>query len=809
MGCVMHANRCHKRIIGRPFFTLTIYKVLVVVLCLLIEPLLGEGVLAKGLPGGPLELREEQLEPIAEVVEKAIQEGQIPGAVVLVGNQEQVLYRRAFGYRSLVPERQVMTEDTIFDVASLTKVVATTTAVMQQVEKGRLRLEDPVAKHWSAFKANGKRYITVRHLLTHTSGLRPDLSLKYRWYGNGTALKKILAEKPVAPPGTRVIYSDINFAVLGELVRRVSGKPLDRYCNEHIFEPLGMKDTGFTPPTSLRGRIAPTEYLHEPSGKILWGEVHDPTAYRMGGVAGHAGLFSTADDLSLFARMLLEGGGYKGVRILKPHTVEKMTAPQTLRQKTSLRGLGWEINSPAPHKRSLFPLGTYGHTGYTGTSLWIDPDSGTYVIILTNRVHPDGKGDACPLRTDISMLVEGALGKDSIEQALAAKGSRKSERVPGRQNGKVQTGIDVLKAEQFTSLAGLRVGLITNHSGLDSTGQRTLDLFYRAQGLKLAAVFSPEHGLSGKVDEKIASITETITGLPVHSLYGDVLRPTERMLEGLDALVFDVQDAGVRFYTYITTMGYAMEAAARKGISFYVLDRPNPLTGSLVHGPVMDQDLRSFVGYFPLPTRHGMTVGELAKMFNEENRIGVDLHVIRMSGYERNLWYDETGLQWVNPSPNLRSLTQAVLYPGVAMVEGSNVSVGRGTETPFEIFGAPWINAGELAGYLNKREILGVSFNPEHFTPASSVYKNKLCHGVRIILRDRQSFDPAVLGIEITAALHRLYKKEFQTDKTLGLIGSRRVLQEIKEGQDPQTIVMHWQEPLEDFQRLRAKYLLY
>jgi uncharacterized protein YbbC (DUF1343 family)/CubicO group peptidase (beta-lactamase class C family) len=809
MGFVMNADRGYKRITGRPFFIPAIYGILLVALCLLIEPLLWKGVLARVLPDSPLELREEQLEPIAEVVEKAIQEGQIPGAVVLVGNQEQVLYRKAFGYRSLVPDKQIMTEDTIFDVASLTKVVATTTAVMQQVEKGKLSLEDPVAKHWSAFKANGKRYITVRHLLTHTSGLRPDLSLKHRWYGNGTALKKIIAEKPVAPPGKRVIYSDINFAVLGELVRRVSGQSLDIYCSEHIFKPLGMRDTVFTPPTALRDRIAPTEYLHESSGKILWGEVHDPTAYRMGGVAGHAGLFSTADDLSLFARMLLEGGGYKGVRILKRRTVEKMTTPQTLRHKTSLRGLGWEINSPAPHKRSLFPLGTYGHTGYTGTSLWIDPDSGTYVIILTNRVHPDGKGDACPLRTDISMVVEGALGKDSIEQALAAKGLRKSERLPGRQNGKVQTGIDVLKAEQFASLSGLRIGLITNHTGLDSTGQRTLDLFYQAQGMKLAAVFSPEHGLSGKVDEKIASITETTTGLPVYSLYGDVLRPTDKMLDGLDALVFDVQDAGVRFYTYITTMGYAMEAAARKGLSFYVLDRPNPLTGSLVHGPVMDQDLKSFVGYFPLPTRHGMTVGELAKMFNEENRIGVALHVIRMRGYERNFWYDETGLQWVNPSPNLRSLTQAILYPGVAMVEGSNVSVGRGTETPFEIFGAPWIDAGELAGYLNKRKILGVSFSPEHFTPASSVYKNKLCHGVRIILLDRQAFDPALLGIEITAALHRLYKKEFQIDKTLGLIGSRRVLQEIKEGQDPLAIVMHWQESLEDFQRLRANYLLY
>jgi uncharacterized protein YbbC (DUF1343 family) len=805
----MNPERGYKKITGRPSSMPAIYGILFSALCLLIEPLLAEGALAKVPPDSPPVLRKDQLEPIAEVVEKAIQEGQIPGAVVLVGNPGQVLYRRAFGYRALVPDKQIMTEDTIFDVASLTKVVATTTAVMQLVERGKLGLEDPVATHWPAFRANGKKYITVRQLLTHTSGLRPDLSLKRRWYGNGTALKKIIAERPVAPPGNRIIYSDINFEVLGELVRRISGQPLDVYCSEHIFKPLGMKDTVFTPPSALRDRIAPTEYLPEPSGKILWGEVHDPTAYRMGGVAGHAGLFSTADDLSLFARMLLEGGRYGDVRILNPRTVEKMTTPQTPPHKTPLRGLGWEINSPAPHKRALFPQGTYGHMGYTGTSLWIDPDSKTYVIILTNRVHPDGKGDACPLRTDISMLVEGALGKDSIEQALAAKGSRKTERVPVRQNGKVRTGIDVLKTEQFASLSGLRIGLITNHTGLDSMGQRTLDLLYHAQGMRLVAIFSPEHGLSGKMDEKIASITETTTGLPVYSLYGDVLRPTERMLDGLDALVFDVQDAGARFYTYITTMGFAMEAAARKGISFYVLDRPNPLTGSMVHGPVMDQDLKSFVGYFPLPTRHGMTVGELARMFNEENRIGVALHVIRMSGYERNFWYDETGIPWVNPSPNIRSLTQAILYPGVAMVEGSNVSVGRGTETPFEIFGAPWINAEELAGYLNGRAIAGVSFVPEHFSPASSMYKNKLCHGARIILNERHSFDPAALGVEIAAALHHLYKKEFQIDKTLGLIGSRRVLQELREGQDPRVIVMHWQESLEDFQRLRAKYLLY
>ncbi len=251
-------------------------------------------------------------------------------------------------------------------------------------------------------------------------------------------------------------------------------------------------------------------------------------------------------------------------------------------------------------------------------------------------------------------------------------------------------------------LAGLRVGLITNHSGIDSMGRRTVDLLHQAPGVKLVSIFSPEHGFFGNAEGKVSSMKEPFTGLPIYSLYGDVSRPTQKMLIGLDALVFDIQDAGARFYTYITTMGYAMEACAKKGIPFYVLDRPNPINASLVQGPILDSNLRSFTGYFPLPIRHGMTVGELAKMFNGEKKIGAKLHVVKMRGYERTHWYDETGLLWVSPSPNLRTLTEAILYPGVAMVEGSNVSVGRGTTTPFELLGAPWINGEELASYLNQ-----------------------------------------------------------------------------------------------------------
>ncbi|MGZ3494419.1 MAG: exo-beta-N-acetylmuramidase NamZ domain-containing protein, partial [Thermodesulfobacteriota bacterium] len=611
-------------------------------------------------------LSEKQLAPISEMVKKTIQAGKIPGAVILIGQQGKIVYRRAFGFRALKPKKLPMTTDTIFDVASLTKVIATSTAIAQLIEMEKLNLEDPVARYWPEFKANGKEEITVRDLLTHYSGLRPALDSKSEWSGYESALRIVEEEIPIFPQGTSFVYSDINFIALAELVSRISGESFDLYCAEHIFKPLGMTDTGFTPSPALRSRIAPTLYQQRTGGKILWGEVHDPVARAMGGVAGHAGLFSTADDLSIFAQMILDRGSRAGMEILSSRIVEKMILPQSPTDKVPLRGLGWNIDCS-------LASGSFGHTGFTGTGIWIDPSSSTFVIILTNRVHPDGKGNVQPLRTKVLSLVSEATG-GSGRLSVGFHYEQGTDH-----NGNVQTGIDVLAAEKFNSLRGLRVGLITNHSGIDSTGKRTVDLFYKSRDLKLAAIFSPEHGFSGKAEGKVSSTKEALTGVPIYSLYGTNLRPTPKMLAGLDALVFDVQDAGARFYTYISTMGYAMEACAKKGIPFFVLDRPNPINASMVQGPLLDSDLTSFTGYFPLPVRHGMTVGELAKMFQSEKKMGVKLHVITMRGYERSQWYDETGLLWISPSPNLQTLTQAILYPGVALVEGANVSVGRGT----------------------------------------------------------------------------------------------------------------------------------
>lgn len=767
------------------------------------------------------EASDRQLESIGPVIEEAIQSGKCPGAVVLIGHDGKVEYRRAFGNRSVVPQKSAMTADTIFDLASLTKVIATTTAIMQLVDGGKIRLEDRVSEYWPEFKANGKEDITIRELMTHFSGLRGDLTLDPEWSGYDTALKLIVGEKPIAPPGTRFIYSDINFETLGKLVHRLTGQMLDVYCAEHIFRPLGMKDTRFKPleaPAMDRERIAPTQFQHGTTGKMLWGEVHDPTSYNMGGVAGHAGLFSTADDLSIFAQMILGGGTLNGVRILSAAAVAKMTSPATPYGKTAVRGLGWDIDSPYSSNRGeLFPVGSFGHSGFTGTSIWIDPLSKTYVILLSNAVHPIGKGNVIALRSKVATIAAAAFGVAPSKSSAADCPTLTSycemansyrERAP--QNGKVETGLDVLESENYAALRGLRIGLVTNHSGVDSAGRSNIDLLAHAPGVKLAALFSPEHGLAGTADERVASSVEAGTKLPVYSLYGETLRPTDKMLEGLDALVFDIQDAGVRFYTYSATMGYILEAAGHKGLSVFVLDRPNPITGLYVEGPILDADLHSFVGYFSLPVRHGMTFGELAEMFNQENKLGAKLHVIKMRGWKREQWLDETGARWINPSPNLRNLIEATLYPGLGMVEGSNLSVGRGTDTPFEVLGAPWIDGAKLADYLNARQIQGVRFLSANFTPRENRFSGELCHGIQFVLLDRQALESPELGVELAAALYKLFPSDFQLDKTLALVGSRDVLDGIRQGRDPRRMAYEWQQNgLEAFRILRSKYLIY
>ena len=758
-------------------------------------------------------LRSLDPEPIAAIVNAEIEAGRIPGAVVEIGQGEGVVYRGAFGYRELEPRRVAMTPDTIFDLASLTKPVATAVAIMQLSERGRLELDAPAARYWPAFGRNGKDRITIRDLLTHYSGLRADLDLSHEWKGRAAALGMIEARPPQYPPGTHYQYSDINFEVLGEIVRRVSGLTLDTYCRTRIFGPLGMRNTAFRPPPEWRGRTAPTLDV---DGKLRLGLVHDPTAERMGGVAGHAGLFSTADDLAIFARMLLDGGRSGKSRILAARSIAEMTALQSPPGAAHPRGLGWDLAAPmASNREQLLPVGSYGHTGFTGTMLWIDPSASTYVIVLTNRTYPDGAGDAGPLRKKVLGLVSDRLGPVTEAQVLADEPElswfrRLAKANEPRMQAVVATGLDVLAADGFKQLGGKRIGLITNRTGATRSGVWNVDLLtHVSRGPVLTEVLTPEHGLYGEAEGRVSSVMDPAVELPIYSLYGSVTRPSDEMLARVDALVFDVQDVGARFYTYVTTMAYAMEVAARRGIDFYVLDRPNPITANTVQGPVMDAGLKSFTGYFQLPTRYGMTIGELAEMFNSENHIGARLHVIRMNGYRRSDWYEQTGLRWIPPSPNIRTPEEAVLYPGVAMVEGANVSVGRGTSTPFELLGAPWIDARKLSSYLESRAIAGVRFEPVEFTPSTDRYSGQNCRGVRIELMDREALASPMLGLELISALHRLYPEQFQLDATLGMLGSRRSLEQIGEGQDPRSIVSAWQPALRDFLVLRSKYLLY
>jgi uncharacterized protein YbbC (DUF1343 family)/CubicO group peptidase (beta-lactamase class C family) len=744
-------------------------------------------------------------------VEQAIGAGLIPGAVVVIGHQGKIVYHRAYGSRSIVPNREPMTEDTIFDAASLTKVVATTSAMMKLFEQGRIRMNDPVTAYIPEFEG-GKSPITMRDLMTHFSGLRPDLDLKPEWSGYGTGIRLAVSDKPAGPPGIKFVYSDINFILVGEVVRRVSGQALPEFVRHNVFAPLGMNESMFNPPASLKPRIAPTEL---DNGVPLRGVVHDETARFMGGVAGHAGLFTTAADLAVFCEMLLGGGERAGVRVFSAATVRKFTTPQTPADQPILRGFGWDIDSPFSGNRGeLFPIGSYGHTGFTGTSIWIDPSTNSYVILLANSVHPHRGKNVTPLRGKVATAAAAALGIQSAGVALTGY----EETIVGAglhrevaRNARVLTGLDVLAAGNFAELRGKRVGLITNHTGLSRDGKRNIDLM-TAAGIKLTAIFSPEHGITGKEDtSRIADSRDLATGVPIYSLYqASRRRISPEMLANVDALLFDIQDVGARFYTYSCSMMYALEEAAKAKLPFYVLDRPNPITGVHVEGPVIDPDLESFVGCFELPVRHGMTFGELARMMNGERKLGADLHVIAMKGWERGDWWDSTGLTWVDPSPNIRGLNAALLYPGIAMLEASgNYSVGRGTDAPFEQVGADWMNGQEFAEYLNSQYIPGVRVYPTRFTPSESNFSGKSISGVRFVITDRSAFDSMRLGLEVGGGIAKLYPGKMDWAVNRFLVGSRAVLESVRANEPAQKILLDTDAALKGFLEKRKPYLIY
>jgi len=749
---------------------------------------------------------------IDAILQQSIREDRLPGAVVVVGHKDSIVYEKAYGDRAVVPSREKMTVDTVFDIASLTKVIATTSGVMKLVEQGKLRLSEKVTAYLPEFQG-GTSDITLRQLLTHYSGMRPDLDLEPAWSGYETGIAKAIVDRPGAATDARFAYSDINFILLGEIVHRVSGKSLPEFVRDEIFVPLRMTETTFNPPETLRPRIAPTEVI---KGAVLRGVVHDPTCRYMGGVAGHAGLFSTASDLSRFARMMLNNGELDGVRIFSPLTVRTFTSPQSPPGRSDVRGLGWDIDSRFSGNRGdLFPVGSYGHTGFTGTSIWIDPFSNSWVILLSNSVHPKLRPPITSIRGRVASAAAAGLNLgeflDLPRRSSPMPRSSQGQRVPKKRAESVLNGIDVLVSENFRSLQGKKVGLITNHTGITRDGRRNIDVMRQA-GVDLRALYSPEHGIAGAEDkENIGSAKDPQTGLQVWSLYeGKNRRPSAAMLRGIDVLVFDIQDIGARFYTYSCTMRYALEEAAKNRIEFVVLDRPNPITGEHVEGPVAQPDLMSFVGCMAIPVRHGMTIGELATMVNDEIQPKAQLRVVRVQGWDRSDWFDETGLTWVNPSPNMRSLAAATFYPGIGMFEyGKVYSVGRGTDAPFEQVGADWMDGSRLAKYLNDRDVPGVRVHPTTLHPTASNFTGQTIQGVRFVITDRDVFNSVQFGIELGVALEKLFPGKMVWTENAKLPANKEFLAAVARAQDPPAIEQMFAADTEGFRVRRRKYLLY
>jgi len=759
------------------------------------------------VPAETLGFDQQRLLRIDELVNQAIEDGKLPGCVVCFGRQGKIAYQRAFGNRQIEPVPLPMTEDTVFDLASLTKPIATGTSMLKLVEQGHLRLGSKVSEFFPEFGVHGKEAITIENLLVHQSGLTPANPIGDYTDGAEVAWTKICELKTIDSVGTVFKYSDVNFIVLGKIVEKVTGQSLHEFTQQELFQPLGMLETSYLPGPSLWQRTAPTERRN---GQWIQGEVHDPRAYELGGIAGHAGLFSTASDLARYASMMLGRGSFQNsgkspVRILSPRTVDRMTAGYQV--SSGQRGLGWDRRSVYSSNRGdLLSDSAFGHGGFTGTVLWIDPELDLFLIFLSNRLHPDGKGLVNPLAGQIANVVVSSLTTVSPPQATQSK----AWQPPSTPRNAVLTGLDVLQRNQFEPLIGQRIGLITNHTGVDGAGISIVKLLHESPQVNLVALFSPEHGFEGKLDiSRIDDMTDQNTGLKIYSLYGKTRRPTPAMCESVDMFVFDIQDIGTRFYTYISTMGESMIAASESGKRFIVLDRPNPIGGTVVSGPLLDPGRESFVAFHSLPVRHGLTSGEIALLLKAELGLNLDLQVVPCEGWSRDQLYDATGLTWINPSPNMRSLTQALLYPGVGLLEMTNLSVGRGTDTPFEVVGAPWINAREFAAELNRLQLAGVSFTPIQFTPVASKFAGEVCQGVQITITDRSQFDPLPTGFALARTLRILNPEQWETDNYNRLLLNQDCFEAIVELKSLSEVLELAEQGVSNFLHRREAILLY
>jgi uncharacterized protein YbbC (DUF1343 family) len=689
-----------------------------------------------------------------------------------------------------------MTTDTVFDMASITKPVATGSSIMKLVEQGKLRINDKVIDILPEFHSKDKDKLTVLDLLVHRSGLIPDNALADYQNGVAQAWERICDLPLTAPIGTTFKYSDVNFIVLGKIVEKLSGEDLNSFSRKNVFEPIGMRESGFLPSEDLRKRAAPTE---QRNGAWIQGEVHDPRAHLMNGIAGHAGLFSTANDMARYAQMFLRMGKAQktdgsSVQVFAPTTLQLMS--QGVPVPGGVRGLSWDKRTGfSTNKGDLLSDSSVGHGGFTGTVLWIDPAQDLFFVFLSNRVHPNGKGLVNPLAGKLLNVIASSVAQKPISEPPSYS---------------VLTGLDVLERDGFRVLAGERIGLITNHTGRSRSGASIVELFAKSKNVQLKSLFSPEHGFEGKLDiAKVNDSQDATTGLKIYSLYGETRKPTPAMLTEIDTIVFDIQDIGTRFYTYISTMGEALKSAAENKKRFVILDRPNPINGIDVAGPMLDDKAESFVAYHKLPVRHGMTVGEIAMMLRDELKLDVRLDVIACEGWRRSQSWETTGLLWINPSPNMRSMKQALIYPGVGLLETTNISVGRGTDTPFEWVGAPWIDNLKLAKWLNEQRLPGVAFVPVEFTPSSSKFENQLCKGIQIDVLDRQAFETVRTGLTIAVGLRKLHSEAWETKSLNRLLGCKAMEQAILDGKNWDELQSIYRLGVSEFMKRREAYLLY
>ncbi len=719
-----------------------------------------------------------------KALREAVSKAKCPGGVAYVGAKDETYFFEAEGRRQVTPKPLPAERLTVYDLASLTKVIATTTAVMLLRDDGVLALDQPVSEH---IPVPSLSRFTIRNLLTHTSGL-------YAWHADYKDVHSVTEFvqrcadiEPDWEPGTRRRYSDPGFLLLGMVVELASRDSLDAFCRKRIFEPLGMKDTTFNPPPAMRERCAATAWCSW-RGRVMRGEVHDENAYAVGGVSGHAGLFSTAPDVARFCRTLLAG------ELLKETTLAEMTR---LGQVACYpwQGLGWQLDPWRGGPQGYLPSrAAFGHTGWTGTSMWMDRDTGLFAILLGNTCHPDREHR------------DSETFRRTFYDGVAARF------YPGR--GNTHTGLDRLVLDDFAPLREKRIALLTHHAAVDELGRPILDVLKLAPDVHVKVVYSPEHGLRGQAEAGESVGGQTAPGMEVISLYGRRRRPSRDELAGVDLFVVDLQDVGARYYTYPATMRECLAACGEAGTPVLLLDRPNPLGGAVIEGPAADE-AGSPVCYAHIPVRHGMTLGELATLFLAREWPGPKpaLTVHPLDGWTPDFLFDSCSLPWLAPSPNIPTPETALVYIGMCLFEGTNLNEGRGTDTPFQLIGAPWLRPDVVLKEVEAEWTTGLQLTPDNYTPRAIPgkaikprYKDETCQGIRIDVTDPGMARPFTLAVALIQAIRRVHPAEFAwNDHFDALAGGPGLRRGVERGEGVRHMARQWREEIEAFEALRPQ----